>query len=741
MKIKLSLICISISFLGYTQNNTNLTINDSIQHLDEVIISASVIFGNKFIANNRTGSSYYVSPNELKKFGYTDINRVLRNVPGVNIYEEDGFGLRPNISLRGTSPQRSSKITLMEDGVLIAPAPYSSPAAYYFPTIARIQAIEILKGSSQIQYGPFTTGGAINMVSTQIPEMFDASLSASYGSFNGSKLYTSIGGSKQNFGYLVEYLNYKSNGFKNLPNNANTGFNKNDVVLKFRINSNPKPRLSQSVEFKFQYSDEDANETYLGLTDFDFKSNPFNRYAASEKDNIKSDHVQFTSTHILNISKDIRITTTGYYNVFARNWYKLNDVKLNGTKVGINSIVSNPLTYSDYFNVINGSTNSEANSILVKANNRVYTSKGIQTKLDYHWFGENTFHDIEIGLRMHYDEEDRFQWVDGYSITNGEMILTNSGTPGTNANRISSAKAFSAFAVYKFKYNKLTLTPGLRYENINLTRKDYGKNDISRTGTNLSLRNNKIGIFIPGMGLNYKINTNFSTFVSLHKGFSPPSNREGQKAEESINIELGTRFATKGIRGEVIAFYNNYSNLLGSDFAATGGTGSLEQFNAGEVRVNGLELLLNYNLIKTNTNYKLPITFAYTYTNSRFLNSFDSDDSLWGNITSGDELPYIVKHQFNTTFSLEHRAFELSLNGRFNGKFRTKAGSGSIPENEKVASNFIIDLSGRYFLNKNTILTVNLINLLNSTYAVSRVPAGLRPGLPFGIFGGFEIKL
>lgn len=713
---------------------------DSIQKLDEVIISSNALFGNKYVAQNRTGSAFYLSQKELAKFSFTDINRALRSVPGVTIFEEDGFGLRPNISLRGTSPERSSKITIMEDGVLIAPAPYSSPAAYYFPTIARMEAVEVLKGSSQVQYGPFTSGGAINMISAQIPKEFSGKFSASYGSFNSNQLHAKIGGTSGVFGYVLEYLNYGSDGFKNLPSGKDSGFNRNDIVAKIKANIFPNASVKQSLEFKFQYADEDGNETYLGLTDADFKTSPFQRYAASNEDKITTDHTQYMLTYQVDFKENMRLTTTAYQNNFARNWYKLNDVTFNGNKQDIANILENPTTFPNHFGIINGSSNSAMNALALKNNNREYESKGIQTKFDYHWYQGSMFHDLEIGARFHYDEEDRFQWVDKYEITNGIMNLTTEGIPGTDANRISSANAFASYITYKLKFNNWTLTPGVRYENIRLQREDFGKNDVTRTGANLSVRENSVDVFIPGIGANYKFTNEISLFGGVHKGFSPPGNQDGQKPEESINYELGTRFSTGKLRGELVGFYNDYSNLLGSDLAATGGSGSLDQFNAGAVTVNGIELLLNYDFAKKDAKISLPFSVGYTLTNTEFETSFGSAVGIWGTVTKGDEMPYISKHQFNAGFSLEHPSFEINLNGRYNGKFRTKAGKGNIPENEKVAANFVVDLSGKYYVTKSLNATVNIINLLDNTYAVSRVPAGLRPGHPFGVFAGLEYR-
>ena len=734
-----ALLFFSLFALPVWSQQPDTTQTGTLVKLNEVVLQAKVIFGSKFEAKNRTGSAYYISPKEIERFNYTDVNRVLRSVPGVNVVEEDGFGLRPNISLRGTSPERSSKITIMEDGVLIAPAPYSAPAAYYFPTIARMQAVEILKGSSQVQYGPFTTGGAINMLSTEVPESFGAFLNTSYGSFQSGRLHAQLGDSRKNFGYAVEYLNYNSNGFKDLDGGGDTGFDKNDLVAKFRVNSNPDGKLPQALEFKFQYSDESADETYVGLTQEDFEATPFRRYAGSQRDLMTTEHTQFMLTHTLDFSEDIRLTTVAYRNNFKRNWYKLNDLTLDGENVGIASILEDPITYAPYYEVVSGASDSPEDALTLKNNNREYLSTGIQTKFDLHWTGENTFHDVEIGLRYHYDDEDRFQWVDDYAMQGGNLVLTTAGIPGTDANRISDARAFAAFTTYKFKYGNMTLTPGVRYENMTLSRINYGSSDPDRTGVALSERENRVDIFIPGMGFNYNFD-NISVFGGIHKGFSPPGNEEGQQPEESINYELGTRFSYAGFSGEVVGFFNDYSNLLGSDLAATGGTGSLDQFNAGEVNVGGLEVLLNYNLLPNSDKLIFPVTFGYTFTDTEFQNSFGSEDDLWGEVTAGDELPYISKHQWNAVLGLEHDIFELNLSARYTGAFRTEAGSGAIPDSERVDSNFILDFSGKYHYNEHISLTANVVNMLDETYAVARVPAGLRPGHPFGIYAGLQLR-
>ena len=106
-------------------------------------IDTVTIIGRQTDVADVPGSAQVVDSEALGVFVQSDILRVLKAVPGVYVQEEEGFGLRPNIGIRGSGLDRSARIALLEDGVLIAPAPYAAPSAYYFPTQRRMDSLEV----------------------------------------------------------------------------------------------------------------------------------------------------------------------------------------------------------------------------------------------------------------------------------------------------------------------------------------------------------------------------------------------------------------------------------------------------------------------------------------------------------------------------------------------------------------------------------------------------------------------
>lgn len=728
-----------------SQLPSSTTESDTIQQsidLEEYVVSHTQILGSKFKARNRTGSAYYVAPLELKRMGFTDINRILGSVPGVNIYEEDGFGLRPNISLRGTKAERSERVSIMEDGVLAAPAPYSAPAAYYFPNVARMYAIEVLKGSSQIQYGPFTTGGAINMVSTPIPKSREGEIRASYGQYNTIKGYAKMGNTHRDFGYLVEYLRQQSQGFKQYTTEGTSkGFHRNDVIAKLMYNFRPDDFLHHIIELKVGYADELSDETYLGLTANDFGHNPFGRYPGSQMDQMKSEHQQYVLTHMIEPLDNMSVTSHLYHNYFHRNWYKLHNVRA-GIEKGeirdISDVLLFPETLAPYYDIVTGQKDYIGEALMVRANNRTYHSTGIQTKIDYRYRIGEAYLTSELGLRYHTDSEDRYQHDDGYSMVGGEMRLYRPGEPGSQSNRVTSAQAFAGYFQTKMQWNSLTLNAGVRYENVQLVKKDYGKKDPTRTGHHRVETRNSATAFIPSLGVSYQPIQPLTLFTGVHRGFAPPSAELFQEAENSTNMELGARLSIGSLHAEVIGFYNAFSNMLGSDLTAAGGRGTLEQFNVGAANVYGVELLLQWQPMPSSWKVRLPIQAQYTYTNTEMKNQFVS--SAWGLVQPGDEIPYIYKHSASGSIGVEYGRFDITISARYKGDMRSEPGQGDISESSKIPAHLIWDASSHFRVNKHFTLTANAVNLTNLTYLASRHPSGLRPGHPFAVYGGFTIN-
>ena len=692
------------------------------------------------------GSASFIGLEELQKQDYSDINRVLRAVPGVNIQEEDGFGLRPNIGIRGTGLDRSAKITLMEDSVLIAPAPYAAPSAYYFPSAGRMSGVEVIKGAAGIKYGPRTQGGSVNLLSTAVPGTFGALADLRLGDFNTRRAHIWAGGPVREKGVRISLLGEgffnSSDGFKRLDNGGNTGFDIQDYVVKLRLQSPSNTAHQQSLEFKAQYSDQTSDETYLGLTDTDFAATPFRRYSGSSLDEFTGEHSLFSARWQGDLGKGFTSTVLAYRTDFSRDWFKLDRVDIAGTVsnggksgIGISSILANPDRYGDELAILKGENGlvSADGALLIKHNNRDYYAQGLQGAMAWNGDLGKANHTIEASARYHEDQQDRFQWWDRYKSDAGTLVRTGVDAAGTESNRIDSARALALYVQDTAIIGRWTLVPGARFESVDLQRRDYGKADPDRLGGAMKQTDNTVSAFIPGLGIIYDVNDHYALFGGVHEGFSPPSpGRQNARAETATNWELGSRWHRDGYLVELTGFYNAFSNMVGTVTASTGGNAAIgDQFNGGKVDVKGVEATASMDLAALlNTPFNMPLRFAYTYTDASFKTSFQSGFEPWGAVTAGDKVPYIPRHQGSAALGLEGTHFGGELSLSYVSAVRTQAGQGPIPTSSRIQSHVVADLSTYWQVQDRVRVSASVRNLFDTRYAVARRPAGLRPGLP-----------
>ena len=714
--------------LAFAQGDAN-----DAQEIDTV-----TIIGKRADAADIPGSAHVIDSEELAEFGQSDVLRVLRSVPGVYVQEEDGFGLRPNIGIRGSGLDRSGRIALLEDGVLIAPAPYAASSAYYFPTQRRMSAIEVLKGPAAVTVGPRTTGGAMNMISTPIPKEMSANADLRLGSHELLDAHVNVGNRGDRFSWLLETVQAQSAGFKTIdgPVGGDTGFNIKDYIAKLQFDSDPASRVYQSLRIKLGHTNQISDETYLGLTDADFAANPYHRYAASANDIFQSRHRQYQATYVIDTAKNWRGEMTVYHNDFARNWYKTQSV--NG--VSLNDVLIDPATYASEYGYLTGATSAD-DAIQIRANNREYFSKGVQAKIEWELgFGETDI-SLNTGLRLHADKEDRFQHQDGYRMADGLLVLTTAAAGGSQTNRVSTAKVTSLYVDSQIRTRAWIFTPGIRFEDIALTRYDYATTDPTRAQGPTRVRSNSTQVLIPGAGALYRLNDEWRLLAGVHKGFNPPAPGSSAHEESSINLEAGVRYSSDALSFEAIYFRNDYGNLVGTVTDSTGGGGQIgDQFDGGEVLVSGLELSADY-AIEAGA-FKFPIGMNYTWTNAaEFRNAFDSGFEPWGQVEVGDALPYIPEHQLRVTAGIKHERFRTTLAANVVGRMRTKAGQGAYDPRETIESHVVWDMIATWRFTEHLSTYLKIDNLLNETYIAARRPAGVRPGLPRTAYIGLTYQL
>jgi Fe(3+) dicitrate transport protein len=706
-----------------------------------------VVIGSKDNVRQQVGAAAFVDAQEIRAQNYTNVSRVLQRVPGVYVRDEDGLGNFPNISIRGADGTRSEKATVMEDGILSAPAPYSAPGAYYSPRIARMSGIEILKGSSQVRYGPHTTGGVINYLSTPVPDVRSAYSRYTFGS-NGTQLFLGQYGDvvttdDGTFGYLLELHSQGSDGFRTIRGyeGNDTGFELFEPMLKTFWE--PNSDLEQRIEFKFGYTDFDANESYLGLSETDVRLTPYDRYSSTVFDNFDSDHLRTHLRWQIKPTDTLSLESTAYFNRFNRNWFRLNSVgstvnpaiDSHGRIVGGSSLHTSLLEGSPNLGVLQGTA---PGAIGVRAANRMYESYGWQNTATLDFDTGTIGHTLTGGVRLHADYEDRQQWVDVYNANgNDGYSRLRQGIAGEETDRRQEVFATSFFVEDSIRIGQLTVKPGLRYEKLQM--------DLNERGTRLG---GDLDTYAAGAGITYDLSDANTLFGGVFRGISTPGPEaylvQGIDVEQSVGYEAGIRHRREAFSTELAGFVTDYANLVGTDTGL--GVGADANLNAGQATVWGFESMVSYDpMANQGAPFELPLYVNATWTSAELENALASGgaENIYAGGTAGASLPYVPAWKLAGGVGFKYGPLGMNLDGTWVDEVFGTADNFSSPVTSPrqgiIDSALVFDLSASYQIGEHVKMLSGVQNLFDETYISSRLPDGPRNTAPRTVFIGVEM--
>lgn len=543
------------------------------------------------------------------------VNEALRKVPGVTVRDEEGFGLRPNIGIRGSNPTRSTKVLLLEDGLPAMYAPYGDNASYYHAPIQRYDRIEVLKGAGLLRFGPQTITGAINYITPVPPDDAEGHVELSAGTRGYRALHASVGG----HGLLVDLGHKEGDGARD-----NTALEQTDLFAKYQWQVNEQHALTVRANAL-----REASEVgYSGLTDAEYR-NFGAEYYPFENDLFDIRHGALSLSHAWTPREGLEWLTSAYYTEFLRDWWRQSSTT-SDTQCGT--------AFRDARYRGERVDPSRCNSAQGRLRN--YYTWGVDTRLAWDRSVFGTAGRSEVGLRWHEEDQIRYQ-------INGSSPAARTGT--LVENNLRTAEALAAFATTTFDLGAFQLTPSVRREDIAFTRLNRlpgglgGDEDIAETTW--------------GLGANWILSDAVVLFASAHEGFAPPRVEDliggngtsvGVDAEDSLNLELGLRTRWQSIDLEATAFRTVFDNqiVVGS---IAGGSTPLAQ---GETEYAGFEFAAGMNrgaLQRRDGEFyaNLAVTWLPTADQRTVLRRVDTGAAANGSV-AGNRLPYAP--ELTTTF-------------------------------------------------------------------------------------------
>ncbi len=618
----------------------------------------------------------------------------------------------------------------MEDGVLLAPAPYAAPAAYYFPMTTRMTAVEVFKGPAATRFGPHTVGGAINLRTRPVPEGAEYAVDLSGGMYQSAKAHAWGGAQGDHLGGLIEGVHLRSGGFKTLDTGGPTGFGRTELMGKGKLRFGS----AHSLQLKLGYAQERSNETYTGLTASDYAADPYRRYAATQLGLMQWDRSQAELSWTAEPTDDLKIRTVAYHHFLTRDWRKL-DGFAGGPDLH-DLLQADPSTGQGavYLDILRGEEDSASPEQLldIVTNDRRFHAFGVQSTLLWDLNGDRVGSSLEAGLRLHQDLVHRTQTLRPHAMTDGRLVR-DGGPAELLTDSDAMARALAVHLHEDLRLDKLHVIPGLRVETVQTTFQEVGE-----AAEALQTRVTPL----PSVGALYEITPWVDVFAGSYRGFSPvaPGQDPAVLPELSWNSEAGFRLDQGERHAELVGFFNDYQNLTGQ-CSLSGGCDVAQvdqQFNGGAVQVYGVESTAGL-VILLPAGLSIPLDASYTWTESRFQTGFVSGFDQFGAVEIGDSLPYVARHQASARAGLSAEKADLTLGAAWRDGMLDAAGRFPVTEAD-IPPLFLLDASVRVQATRRLELYAVGTNLTASQAITSWRPMGARPTAPLTVMVGLKLR-
>lgn len=676
------------------------------------------------------GSASLISPRQVRAQQPLSGNELLRTVPGVFLQEEEGFGLRANIGIRGLDPDRSRTVLVLEDGVPVSLAPYGEPEMYYTPPVNRMKRLEVIKGSGSIMFGPQTIGGVVNYITPEVPPVPRINMSVNGGtggSFTAQAGYGGTWGSARASGGLLRKQASDINGLM---------FRVTDFTGKAGYGAGGSDFLAKLSVYR-----ETSNATYLGITDSMFRAE--SRSHPAPNDRLELNRAALTGMFEHDVSATTVFRTLAYAYETSRDWQRQDYTYAPGGK----SVVFR---------------NSTGNR------DRAFRVAGIEPRVSTFWSSGGVSSQLDFGARAH-REHTRDKYVIGATAT------ANSGS--TRDDEVRDGRALSAFVQNRFFLPaSLEITPGLRLEAFSFDR-NVLRTRVRRTFAGVTTNNpedvdissgDRIVGVIPGLGAAWNPRESFTLFAGAHAGFAPPRTKDALiyenpllepneqvpspvsldlDAERSWNYEFGARARPNGFTSfEATAFLLDFSNQIIEPSLSSGSVSQAALANQGRTIHRGVEAAVSFDIGRaTERGFSLIVAAAGTLSDATFSGNRIIQAGASAINVRGNTLPYSPRLTTHASATFDHpsglilRADATSVGDQFTDNFETVAGS-SNGRTGVVPAYRVFDVSARYTLPgaDGLELTASAKNFTDSYYIASRRPEGIKPGLPRLISFGLE---